>query len=186
VKIKVAYFAMSAEFDGDRKHRLRLDRAWDAINTRRMVVIGLNPSTADALSDDPTIRRCIGFAKREGCGALTMINLFSLRATNPEDCKRSRARGAGDDNDTAILNACREGDVVVAAWGSHGSWVWDRASVVTRMLSHARIPLYHFGLTQDGQPRHPLYLPATAPLTLWPDGFPFDSDSSMAGGGEEA
>jgi len=71
-----------ATFSTDRVYRYALWRVWDAA-LPSFVVIGLNPSTADETENDPTIRRCIGFAKREGCGGLVMLNLFAVRATDP-------------------------------------------------------------------------------------------------------
>jgi hypothetical protein len=162
-------FLAAAEFSSDRLHRYRLDRAWDLTNARRMVVIGLNPSTADELVDDPTIRRCIGFAKRENCGGLIMVNLYTLRATNPADLKAATHRGAGSTNDDFILAACKAPNaIVLAAWGSHGSWIWTRAGVVDRLLRENSIHLYTLGLTRDGQPRHPLYVKADVPLQEYP------------------
>lgn len=162
-------FLAAAEFSSDRVHRYRLDRAWDLGNARRLVVIGLNPSTADELVDDPTIRRCIGFAKRENCGGLIMVNLYSLRATNPADLKSATHRGAGHTNDDFILAACKTPNaIVLAAWGSQGSWIWTRAGVVDWHLREHSIRLYSLGLTRDGQPRHPLYVKGDAPLQEYP------------------
>jgi hypothetical protein len=75
-----------AAFSEDRRHRYELWRIWDR-KVRKMVVIGLNPSTADETKNDPTIRRCINFAQRERCGGLVMLNLFGFRATDPKVMK---------------------------------------------------------------------------------------------------
>jgi hypothetical protein len=123
-----------------------------------MVVIGLNPSTADNTKDDPTIRRCVGFAKREGCTGLLMLNLFALRATDP-----GALYGADDpigpQNDATLDTYVRAGAVRVAAWGHHGD-LHGRGRAI-----QARFPdLLCFGTTKGGHPRHPLYLPSDAPL----------------------
>jgi hypothetical protein len=166
VKTKISYFAMSAEFGDGGKYRFRLDRAWDATNLRRLVVIGLNPSTADETVDDPTIRRCIGFAQREGCGGLIMVNLFAYRATDPSELRKA-VDPAGDGNSITVLQACQTpGAIALAAWGVHGAYL-NRGSKLRAFLLRSGIQLHHLGLTAGGFPKHPLYLPATAPLSKW-------------------
>ncbi|SFI15082.1 DUF1643 domain-containing protein [Albimonas pacifica] len=139
-------------------YRYRLWRRWGAGPT--CVFIMLNPSTADAKQDDPTIRRCIGFAKREGCGGLVVANLFAYRATSPKDMKAA-SDPVGPKNDEH-LRWCADlaTGPVIAGWGTHGSFM-GRAAVVRRMLS-GRIS--HLGLTAAGEPRHPLYLKGDAIL----------------------
>lgn len=166
LKTKISYFEMSAEFSDGGQYRYRLDRAWDFMNSRRLVVIGLNPSTADETADDPTIRRCVGFAKREGCGGLVMVNLFAYRATEPADLRLTKDP-LGDGNDVALRHACVDGSrIVVAAWGVHGGYC-NRGADVRRMLVRNGVEVHHLGLTKDGHPKHPLYLPASTPLTRW-------------------
>lgn len=163
---KVYYYETTAEFSFGREHRYWLERAWSETNPRRLVVIGLNPSTADELVDDPTIRRCINFAKREICGGLIMVNLFGYRATSPNDLKRA-VNPAGTNIDAYISSACAAPDrVVVAAWGVHGEYC-GRDVEVKKLLARLRVDVHHFGLTKDGHPRHPLYLAASTPLTKW-------------------
>lgn len=94
-------------------YRYWLSRTWG--DTPPLVVIGLNPSTADAMQDDPTIRRCIGFARREGCGGLMMLNLFAFRATDPAMLYTTQAR-VGPLNDY-MLHRLATGKVL-AAWGA--------------------------------------------------------------------
>jgi hypothetical protein len=145
----------------DAIYRYALWRTWGD-GKRRLVVIGLNPSTADAVDDDPTIRRCIGFAKREQCDGLFMLNLFAFRATEPRDMLRANDP-IGPDNDEYIRQcAVGKHNVVVAAWGALGG-TRGRDRHVARLLGD----LYCLGRTKAGQPRHPLYLPAEAPLELW-------------------
>lgn len=167
MKTKISYLEMSADFSEGRTLRWWLERAWSLTNPRRLVVIGLNPSTADDTVDDPTIRRCVNFAKREVCGGLIMVNLFGYRATSPRDLLAATDPGGGKTADTYLLTACAAPDrVVVAAWGAHGTHR-GRAALVRSMLRSHRVELFHFGLTKDGQPKHPLYLAATTPLQRW-------------------
>lgn len=165
---KVMNGPMTAHFSEGREYRYRLDRVWDAKNLRRLVVIGLNPSTADETNDDPTIRRCIGFAKRENCGGLIIVNLFALRATDPTAMEAHQSP-VGDENDSIILTACASPRIVVAAWGCHGAHL--RRGVEVRTFLRARgLHLHNLGLTKDGHPKHPLRLAASTPLTLWESG----------------
>jgi len=114
----------------------------------------LNPSTATQEQDDPTIRRCIGFARRWGYVRLEVVNLFAWRATRPKDLPRSW----DPEDDRAIREAVVRADRVVAAWGVHGAG--PRADEVLAMLG----PCDCLGVTKHGHPRHPLYLRAdTAP-----------------------
>lgn len=153
-------------------YRYTLWRWWEepSVNVDALTVIGLNPSTADALQDDPTIRRCVGFAKREGCGALLMLNLFALRATDPATL-RLHPNPIGPANDLALndwIQCARDrGTPVVAAWGAHGALHGRAAAIVSRFPG-----LRCFGVTKDGHPRHPLYLRADTPLVPLPDSTP--------------
>lgn len=136
-----------------RTWRYWLLREWDS-SLPQLTVIGLNPSTADETLDDPTIRRCIGYAKAWGLGSLVMLNLFAYRATNPREMKTA-LDPIGPDND-AFLRMNSDG-VLLAAWGTHGTFR-QRGDEVRRLLS-AR-PLHCLGVTANGQPKHPLYLRA--------------------------
>jgi hypothetical protein len=115
--------------------------------------IGLNPSTADEVNDDPTIRRCIAFAKSWGYGALCMANLFAFRATEPADMFAADDP-VGPDNDSYLVKLAQDAGVVVAAWGTNGiHMARDRA--VRDLLPN----LQCLRKTQAGHPGHPLYLP---------------------------
>lgn len=147
----------------DRKYRYALGRIWEPGAHKTLVVIGLNPSTADETEDDPTIRRCIGFAKSFGCGGLTMLNLFGFRSTDPKGL-RSCADPIGPENDLTLLSArMQENTTIVAAWGAHGSYL-HRDREVRKMFNGQ---LHHLGFTKDGHPRHPLYLRSDTPIALW-------------------
>jgi hypothetical protein len=125
----------------------------------------LNPSTADETTDDPTIRRCIGFATDWGHAALTVVNLYSLRATRPADLFASRAR-LGADDDRVLLEHAERADFVLAAWGAHGTRD-GRGAEVMSLLAKAQLTVHALGLTKNGQPRHPLYARRAArPLVI--------------------
>lgn len=152
-----------ATFSPDRRYRYRLWRQWGAGHT--LVVIGLNPSTADEDVDDPTIRRCIGFAKREGCGRLEMLNLFAFRSTQPELLYRVDDP-VGSENDDTIAGVCLTASVVIAAWGAE-KIAQDRAERVRKLLAEYGAPdLSCLGRTMAGSPRHPLYLRGDTPIEV--------------------
>lgn len=157
----------TATFSDDRAYRYTLTRTWQP-GQRTAVWMMLNPSTADAFQVDPTIRRCIDFSARHGCGALLVLNLFALRATNPADMLR-HADPVGPSNDDAIRAAADQhaDGLWIAGWGAHGHHL-ARDRAVQALLADAGIQLHHLGLTQAGQPRHPLYVPGAAPLAVLP------------------
>jgi len=146
-------------------YRYTLDRVWDASLPTALFVM-LNPSTADANVDDPTIRRCRTFATREGCGALTAVNLFALRSTNP-DALTEHPDPVGPDNDLhTALALDRQPAVVIAAWGAH-PFARPRAAQVARLLAVHGGRLDSLGTTKQGAPRHPLYVHRDQPLVPW-------------------
>jgi hypothetical protein len=152
----------AAVFDGPgREYRYLLTRIWDPAE-RPLVFLMLNPSTADALEDDPTLRRCTGFAKREGAGGVVVVNLFALRSTDPRALTR-HPEPVGRYNDVFIRQAVSQGSKVVAAWGA-APVAGDRGRNVAVALAARRVPLHCLGTTAVGQPRHPLYLPSEAVL----------------------
>lgn len=143
------------------RFRYSLTRQWSEGATA--VFIMLNPSTADALIDDPTIRRCVNFAKREGCGGLRVENLFGFRATNPDEMFRHAHTAIGA-TDHYILDAATKADgPVIAAWGADKRSA-KRAKDVATLLVSAGATLMCLGKTKDGSPRHPLYVRGDAPL----------------------
>lgn len=147
-----------AIFSPCRRYRYMLTRQWDA-TLPYVCFIGLNPSTADENLDDPTIRRCIAFAKRWGYGGIIMINLFAYRATDPRDMKK-QLYPHGSENNRWIKEAGKEANLMIACWGTHGVYR-ERGAQVKRMLQAYfgdMIRLCHLGLTKDGYPKHPLYL----------------------------
>lgn len=152
----------TAVFDAARTYRYLLTRTW--ASGPPLVFVMLNPSTADAGTDDPTIRRCIGFACREGAGGLVVLNLFALRATDPRELV-AHPEPVGGSNDEFLAAHTRR-HVVIAAWGAHGRH-HHRGATVARALQRAGTRLVCLGITRDGQPRHPLYTRANTPLVTY-------------------
>lgn len=147
-------------------YRYRLWRVWDDCRPV-MVWVMLNPSTADATADDPTIRRCIGFAKREGFGSIDVLNVFALRATDP-DALLTHPDPFGPDNEEWLLGCRRRhmmSQLVLGFGAIHSPKLrrhYDRAwCCLTGNDPQC------FGVTKAGWPRHPLYLPGNAPLSAW-------------------
>lgn len=148
----------SAGFSPCRTWRYWLTRTWD-YKLPSLCVAGLNPSTADETLDDPTIRRCISFAKAWGYGGLVMLNIFAFRATDPKVMKKA-VDPIGPENDY-FLQAATAGRKVLCAWGNHGAYL-DRGEKVTRMLTDLGRDLVCFEITKTNQPKHPLYMKGDA------------------------
>jgi hypothetical protein len=143
------------------KFRYSLFRLWDDTLPILLIVM-LNPSTADAYLDDPTIRRCISFAKAHGYGAVEVVNLFAFRATNPADLRRA-GYPVGPDNDEHITLAARRAGAVCVAWGANAA-VDDRVQVVMPLLRAAGHEPLCLHITRSGYPGHPLYLASATRL----------------------
>ena len=160
---------MSGAAGGPARYRDELWRRVDLMTERVVLFVMLNPSTADAVRDDPTIRRCIDFAKRWGFGRLAVGNLWPYRATDPRELRRW-VRGAGDlpdprcyENDRIVIEMAAKAQLVVAAWGNHGD-IQASGTIMLRRLEKHGVEVRHLGRTKSGQPRHPLYVPkATRP-----------------------
>jgi hypothetical protein len=148
--------ATGAVFDSTRLYRYELTRRWTDGPTVAFVM--LNPSTADDQTDDATIRRCIGYARRWGYGTLRVVNLFALRATDPARLRLAEDP-VGPDNDAHVLAVATEADRVVAAWGAHGCYL-QRDRRVLAMLGTIG-DVFCLGMTKAGQPKHPLRLSAS-------------------------
>ena len=147
------------------EYRYTLTRRWDN-RLPVMVWCMLNPSTADASIDDPTIRRCIGYAIREGYGSILVVNLMAYRATNPTDCLIQRDP-CGPENDDYLRAAAREsGGAIAVAWGANAPTQWvDNALLCFRQGGDPRLRC--LGTTKDGNPRHPLYVSGSKVFVDW-------------------
>lgn len=136
-----------------RTYRYALWRTWDT-NKPYAMFVGLNPSTADETEDDPTITRCINFAKSWGYGGLCMVNLFAFRATKPDDMKKA-TDPVGSENDQWLLKLASGAGIVIGAWGNNGAYQ-GRAEHVKGLVSD----MSYLQLNKTGHPTHPLYLKA--------------------------
>jgi hypothetical protein len=159
---------LPAMFSADRKYRYSLRRDIGG-SGNPVLFIMLNPSTADETQDDPTIRRCKGFARQWDASTLYIANLFALRATDPEAMKaHPYPIGALNPEVLSCLAmhvGLYEHGKVVLAWGANGAHL-SRGAKVASFLA-GLCPLHHLGATQHGQPKHPLYLKANTQLVLW-------------------
>jgi hypothetical protein len=132
--------------------RYLLTRRWG--DGPLMAWVMLNPSTADARTDDATITRCVRRARDLGAsGGIAVVNLFSLRATDPR-ALTSCPDPVGAGNDSFIVRTCRPALLVVAAWGANGAYL-GRGAEVTVLLTRSGIQPFCLGVTAGGQPRHP-------------------------------
>lgn len=150
------------------KYRYSLTRIWDLAPTRpACVFLMLNPSTANELMDDPTIRRCEGFARREGFGGFYVVNLMAWRATKPSDLPKDDCVAIGPDNAKSIqtiISDAGPNTKVITAWGGNGDKRPEMVNNYITSLTMRGIKLWCLGVTASGQPRHPLMLKRTTPL----------------------
>lgn len=188
---------MSAVLSDDRVYRYRLDRdlagwpppdlfaeaAGGGAEPVRCVFIMLNPSTADATTNDRTVNRCIGYAEREGCTHLTIVNLYAYRTAYPEKLDEAAVAGVdivGPDADRHVTEALTGAALTVAAWGAHVPGKRGGDARAARRAHDARVgqmraialecgaELRSLGQTAGGCPPHPLYLSRELPFTPWP------------------
>jgi len=159
-----------AELSACKLHRYLLWRTWSP-NKPPATFVMLNPSTAQASTDDHTVRKCIGFAQRWGFGGIRVVNLYSLRSTDWH-MLIARPDRTGPANgqwlESAFELAAAQGQAVVVAWGAHR--VPEKAARVAEVRSIARrhgVELLALGTTFDGDPCHPLMLSYSTPLEPW-------------------
>lgn len=168
---------MTADPDGLAPSDALIDGAYRYVLTRELDIqlgagpkvmcwVCLNPSTADARRNDNSVRRMLGFAKREACSAMWIVNTHGLRSRTP----RLLLPGAHPDpvgprNDHYLVDRARRADVVVAGWGALHPKLRERGTQVRAMLAAAGVELLCLGTTASGDPRHPLYVKADTPLS---------------------
>jgi hypothetical protein len=152
--------ATLADRPDGRGYRYDLLRIWVDREPRLVNFVMLNPSTADASADDPTIRRCLAYARRWGHDGLVVTNLFALRSTDPKELIRD-PEPIGPENDTYLTRWATEADLVVCGWGSHAMAI-RRGAVVLALLRSAGVQPQALKFTGSGQPGHPLYLRSDA------------------------
>ncbi|RDD47988.1 MULTISPECIES: DUF1643 domain-containing protein [Gammaproteobacteria] len=148
----------SADISECQKYRYSLERVWD--ETKPLIgFIGLNPSTADHLEDDPTICRCINFAKLWGAGGIYMTNLFAYRATSPSDMFEQE-NSIGLENDKYLSQLSSKTSKTVVCWGNDGAHK-NRANEVKKLLKG---DLFCLAINKTGEPKHPLYVSGSTEL----------------------
>ena len=156
----------------DTVQRYTLERIWDETNNQRDVWVMLNPSTADAEVDDATIQRCLFFSQRSGdVGGLIVINLWSLRSTDP---KALLSIPVGDPaliyNEDYWRRVLDHESIhrVIAAWGSHAGKVSAPRPDLKAYADQYGYIVECLGINRNGSPKHPLYLPNSTALTPYP------------------
>ena len=160
---------MSAILSGCGKYRYRLERDIGRFGNSAIGFLMVNPSTADATVDDATIRKCVGFAERQGFGRLIVGNKFAWRATDVRDLIRADDP-VGPENNAHLEQIAQDADLLVAAWGPLSKlprWLRTRWVAIQNIAERAGKPLHCFGTAQDGHPRHPLMLAYDTPLIDW-------------------
>ncbi|MFA5252530.1 MAG: DUF1643 domain-containing protein [Phycisphaerae bacterium] len=158
------YIYAGAIFNPDHKYRYELCRRW-GYGGRNINFVGLNPSTANETTDDPTIRRCVGFAQAWGFDEMHMLNLFALVSSDPFALCSTKIDPIGLENDSYLR--CLNPETIVIAWGSWGklrvNTIKDRVRTVLGYFDNP----YCLGRNKDGEPKHPLYLPGDTKLILY-------------------
>lgn len=146
------------------RYRYSLTRVWNT-QAPRLLYIMLNPSTATEEANDPTIERCERRARYLEFGSFRVVNLFALRETSPARLKQAR-RPVGPDNLIQVGAALDWTNDVICAWGVHGTHRGQDATIAG-LLAACGKPVRALGVTKDGHPRHPLYMPYTATPEPW-------------------
>ena len=144
------------------RYRYLLRRVWDQRKPRALFVM-LNPSTADAKVDDPTIRSCVRLVSGLGYGSLEVVNLYGWRATKPVDLAKA-ADPVGPENGNIAGAAVTRCDVVICAWGADAMAKDDVTKSFRDLALKYRPMVYCFGRTKGGAPKHPLYIKSGTPL----------------------
>jgi hypothetical protein len=177
--VKDKYISKGAELSPCGRYRYLLWREWrgthdpknwtwygfkdgagaDCGDPKTVLFVMLNPSTADGEKDDATIRRCVGFAKSWKYERVEVVNLYAFRATKPRDLWKAGDARHAPRNQSIIAGAARRAGIVIAAWGAHGA-EGEQGEIVRGWMNDCDV--YHLGLTKEGHPRHPLYLPSDA------------------------
>ena len=154
-----------ALFNGSgHKFRYSLWRIWGKMAGDCLLFIGLNPSTASEIKDDPTIRRMVGFAKSWGFDGLYVGNLFSLVSANPDRLLKAPPELLDGPNNKAIKRMRELSTLVVVGWGEWGVNAVIRSEEVLSLLGE---PVYCLKVNKSGEPTHPLYLPADTKLSRY-------------------
>lgn len=156
--------ASVAVYSDCESYRYSLTRVWEDQGGKVLFVM-LNPSTATEVQNDPTVERCERRARTLGFGGFRVTNIFAWRDTDPRKMRAAKDP-IGPHNDAAIIEGTDWADQVIVAWGTHGAHM-DRGAEMAKLLRATGQPLYHLGLSKQGHPKHPLYLPYTQQPEVW-------------------
>lgn len=159
---------MSAIISADEVYRYRLERTLGS-NGPVAAIFGVNPSTANATTNDQTIRKDIGFGERLGWSRIIKGNKFAFRAKDVK-ALRTAADPIGPDNNKHLEQIMRDADIHIAAWGPLSKLpphLRHRWRMIQKIAAHVGCQLMCWGTAQDGHPRHPLMLPYNTPLEVW-------------------
>lgn len=161
---------MSAILSSCGQYRYRLERTV-AMSGPVYAFFGINPSTADANLDDATVRKWIGFTKVWGGSRFLVGNVWPYRATDVRAlATATRWLDIGRENERHILAMAKEADILVPCWGDRGKVprvMHNELDSLMSLLTGTGKPVMHFGLTKGGDPKHPLMLGYSTPLTPW-------------------
>lgn len=183
------YVMSGARISGDGIYRYRLWREWRGTHDPKhwrwfgqkdgagqelgeplsVLFVMLNPSTADGEQDDATIRKCVGFARRWNYERMEVANLFAYRATKPTDLFAAKAKGTdviGWQNCECVQDVVIDAGLIICAWGAHAAGHEFHVEEVRGWLDPKK--QFRLGLTREGHPRHPLYVPFDTPLRPMP------------------
>lgn len=155
------------------RYRYTLSRRWDTENSRRVLWVMLNPSTADGREDDPTVRRCVSLSRRFGAGSMVIVNLFAYRTSSPSELWAVAKSGfdiIGPHGMEATRQEMAVANDIVVAWGNGGAnpVALGRVQLLTNELSQSGRSVHQLGsLTAQKQPRHPLYVASDIPILPW-------------------
>ena len=156
----------TAVYSDCERYRYSLTRVWND-QTDKVLFVMLNPSTATEVQNDPTVERCERRARTLGFGGFRVTNIFAWRDTDPRNMKAANDP-IGPHNDATLFEGAVWADTIVAAWGTHGVHM-NRGLQVAVLLKATQRPLFHLGLSKQGHPKHPLYLPYTQQPERWLD-----------------
>jgi hypothetical protein len=152
-----------AQFSEDRTYRYRLWRRWDSGNS--VCFCMLNPSTANEHELDPTLRRCVGFARQWGYAAIEVVNLFALVSADPK-LLTGHPDPVGPLNDQVLSDVFGRSAMVVVGWGAFAA-AKARHQAIRTLLAEGAVTPRCLGTTSSGHPRHPLYLKRDTPIVAW-------------------
>lgn len=144
------------------KYRYSLTRVWDE-SKPSILFVGLNPSTADADKDDPTIKKLIAYTKAWGYGGFEIVNLFAYRSSDPKNLYNKQAIAIGPGNTTYLKQAASSHVKTICMWGNQAKEISETVTAIWTQYFRGK-GAYCFKINRDGSPAHPLYLPGSCKL----------------------